>query len=160
MIPSVTNGVPRSLLAASSSMPSSVPCKHKIFRFRRINAGLPWDSWSNCLFARIAASASTCSGVFTPKRSRGYRTPDQISVGKRQMVDLPDPIWLPEQARFHLVAGTAKLYQGGKLLPRLASANVQAVGPIHPKANLTFSQPAPQEKAKNCRAGCPPPKPK
>ncbi len=46
------------------------------------------------------------------------------------MVDLL-AIWLPERT-FHLVADSA--YIGAKLLRDLP-ANVQAVGPIHPKAN-------------------------
>ena len=59
-------------------------------------------------------------------------------------------IWLPERT-FHLVADST--YIGAKLLRDLP-ANVQAVGPIHPKANLTFL--ASTAGKPRTPSGCPP----
>ncbi len=153
MIPSVTNGVPRSLLAASSSMPSSDPANTRSSAASGLT-GLPWDSWSNCLFARIAASASTCSGSIYSKEVKGLPHQTKSQLAHEQMVDLL-AIWLPELEHFISVADSATI-SGAKLLRDLP-ANVQAVGPIHPKANLdVLPASTPQERSQERRGGCPP----
>ena len=115
--------------------------KHKIFRF-----GVNWVTLGLVVQLPFRPDRCFCINLLWrvySKEVKGlpHQTKSQLA---RQMVDLL-AIWLPERT-FHLVADSA--YIGAKLLRDLP-ANVQAVGPIHPKANLTFSQPAPQEKAKN-----------
>jgi hypothetical protein len=113
--------------------------KHKIFRF-----GVNWVTLGLVVQLPFRPDRCFCINLLWrvySKEVKGlpHQTKSQLA---RQMVDLL-AIWLPQRT-LYLVADSA--YIGAKLLRDLP-ANVQAVGPIHPKANLTFSQPAPQEKA-------------
>ncbi len=114
MIPSVINAVPRSLLAVSSSMPSSVPRKHKIFRF-----GVNWVTLGLVVQLPFRPDRCFCINLLWrvySKEVKGlpHQTKSQLA---RQMVDLL-AIWLPERT-FHLVADSA--YIGAQTPPRLAS---------------------------------------
>ncbi len=116
--------------------------KHKIFRF-----GVNWVTLGVVVALPFRKDRFFCINLLWrvySKEIKGlpHKTKSQLA---RQMVDLL-AIWLPG-ANIFISLPTAPI-STPKLLRDLP-ANVQAVGPIHPKANLTFSQPAPQEKAKN-----------
>ena len=115
--------------------------KHKIFRF-----GVNWVTLGLVVQLPFRQDRCFCINLLWRVYSKAvkglpHQTKSQLA---RQMLDLL-AIWLPQRT-LYLVADSA--YIGAKLLSDLP-ANVQAVGPIHPKANLTRSQPITQEKARN-----------
>jgi hypothetical protein len=114
--------------------------KHKIFRF-----GVNWVTLGLVVQLPFRLDRCFCINLLWrvySKEVKGlpHQTKSQLA---RQMVDLL-AIWLPQRT-FYLVADSA--YIGAKLLRDLPE-NVEAVGPIHPKASLTFSQPDSQEKTR------------
>ncbi len=130
------------LLAASSSMPSSVPANT-----RSSASGLIRVTLGLVVQLPFCPDRCFCINLLWRVYSKEVKgLPHQTKSQRRDRWSIPLAIWLPERT-FHLAALSLPI-MGAKLLRDLP-ANVQAVGPIHPKANLTFSQPAPQEKAKN-----------
>lgn len=103
--------------------------KHKIFRH-----GVNWVTLGVVIQLPFRPDRFFCVNLLWRVYSKAvkglpHQTKSQLA---RQMLDLV-AIWLPEHT-LYVVADSA--YIGAKLLQQLP-ANVQAVGPIHPKATLT-----------------------
>jgi hypothetical protein len=118
--------------------------KHKIFRF-----GVNWVTLGLVVQLPFRQDRCFCINLLWrvySKEVKGlpHQTKSQLA---RQMLDLL-AIWLPQRT-LYLVADSA--YIGVKLLGDLPD-NVQVVGPIHPKARVTFSQPTTLEKAKKAES--------
>src|ERR1700722_18366352 len=107
--------------------------KHKIFRF-----GVNWVTLGVVVQLPFRKDRFFCVNLLWRVYSKAVKgLPHQTkSELARQMLDLI-AIWLPEHT-LYVVADCA--YIGAKLLKGLPD-NVHAVGPIHPKANLTSPLP-------------------
>jgi hypothetical protein len=124
--------------------------KHKIFRF-----GVNWVTLGVVIQLPFRKDRFFCVNLLWrvySKKVKGlpHQTKSQLA---RQMLDLV-ATWLPEQT-VYVVAD--KAYMGKHLLKGLPD-NVQAVGPIHPKASLTH--PLPPDYQGNRKIGEPLAKPK
>jgi hypothetical protein len=117
--------------------------KHKIFRF-----GVNWVTLGVVIQLPCRTDRFFCVNLLWrvySKKTRGlqHQTKSQLA---RQMLDLV-ATWLPERT-VYVVADSA--YVGKHLLKGLPE-NVQAIGPIHPKASLT--KPLPQGDNGNRKKG-------